>query len=252
MKRIRRFKGPIPGLAKYRRNVGDQATWQGYRSHPAGQRRRQQLLESLIDLQHGLCGYCEIDLREGDHQIEHVVPRSDPAQGQALALEATNMIACCLGGASDAPDVLQDQERISSLGKSCGLAKGDSANPAFVDPRNLPDLPSLTHVQPDGRIEANASACQAAERSANDVEKTIEILGLNVQRLQRARRDYWNNLMRMMPRYQGDSNAISNWAQNRLLPQTQSGILRKFFTTSRSYFGELGERILAEEPRDWI
>ena len=58
--------------------------------------------------------------------------------------------------------------------------------------------------------------------------------------------------MRMMPRYKGDSNAMRNWAQNRLLPQTQSGILRKFFTTSRSYFGELGERILAEEPRDWI
>ena len=252
MKRIRRFKGPIPGLAEYKRQAQDRAAWEGYRHRPTGKIRYQELIESLADLQHGLCGYCEIDLRKGDCQVEHVVPKSDPAQGQALALEATNMIACCLGGASDAPDVLQDQERISSLGKSCGLAKGDSADPAFVDPRNLPDLPSLTHVQPDGRIEADANACQAAERSANDVEKTIEILGLNVQRLQRARRDYWNNLMRMMPRYQGDSNAIRNWAQNWLLPQTQNGNLRKFFTTSRSYFGELGERILAEEPRDWI
>ena len=50
----------------------------------------------------------------------------------------------------------------------------------------------------------------------------------------------------MMPRYQSDSNAIRNWAQNCLLPQ--NGSLRKFFTASRSYFGELGERILAEEP----
>lgn len=250
MKRIRQFQGPIPGLAEYERNAGDQATWKGYRRRPAGKIRYQELLESLADLQHRLCGYCEINLRKGDCQVEHVVPRSDPAQGQALELDAANMIACCLGGASDAPEVLQDQERISSLGKSCGLAKGDSAAPAFVDPRNLPDLPSLMHVQPNGRIEADASACQAAKRSANDVEKTIEILGLNVQRLQRARKDYWNNLMQVMGEYQGDSNAIRNWAQNWLLPQ--SGNLRKFFTTSRSYFGELGERILAEEPRDWI
>ena len=105
-------------------------------------------------------------------------------------------------------------------------------------------------VRSDGRIEADTSACQAAGRSARDVRKTIEILDLNVPRLKRARRDYWDNLMRMMREYQGDSDAMRRWAQSRLLPQR--GCLHKFFTTSRSYFGGLGESILAAKPRDWI
>ena len=242
------MQGAVPGLSDYRRRAGDGATWRGYRRGLVGQRRYRQLVESLADLQHGLCGYCEIDLREGDRQVEHVVPISDADRGPALALDATNLIACCLGGASDDPEVRQDHERFS--GESCGLAKRDKTVPECVDPRNLPELPSLTRVRPDGRIEADASACQAAERSARDVEKTIEILGLNVLRLRRARRDYRNNLMQMVPRYQGDSNATRIWVRNRLLPQ--NGSMRKFFTTSRSYFGEFGERILAEEPRDWV
>ena len=82
------------------------------------------------------------------------------------------------------------------------------------------------------------------------MEKSIDILGLNVPRLKRARKDYWDNLKQMMDKYKGDPNAIKLWARNQLLPQ--SGKLRKFFTTSRSYFGPLGERILAEEPRNWV
>ena len=250
MKRIRRLQGPIPGLDEYRNRAGANASWQGYRNRPAGLNRYRELIEDLADLQHGLCGYCEIDLREGDRQIEHVIPVSAPIRGPAHALDAGNMIACCRGGASDDPDVRQDSERFPPSEESCGHAKGDDIAPAFVDPRTLPDLPSLTRVRPDGRIEAEPRACQAAGRSANDVEETIRILGLNVQRLRRARRDYWSNLSRQMPEYRDNPDAIENWARSQLFPQ--NGSLPKFFTASRSYFGELGERVLAEEPRDWI
>lgn len=252
MKRIRRMRNPIPGLAGYKKNAGADATWKGYRSHLAGRKRYRELVENLADLQHGLCGYCEIDLLKTDRQVEHVVPISDPTRGPALALEGANMIACCLGGASDDPGVRQDHERFTSgaSGESCGLAKGCESTPGFVDPRKLPKLPSLLRVKTDGRIDADANACQVAERSANEVEKSIDILGLNVPRLKRARKDYWDNLKQMMDKYKGDPNAIKLWARNQLLPQ--SGKLRKFFTTSRSYFGPLGERILAEEPRNWV
>lgn len=249
MKRIRRLAGPIPGLADYERRAGDGASWEGYCSHSAGRRRRRKLVKRLADLQHGLCGYCEINLVENDRQVEHVVPQSDPSRGAALALDAANMIVCCRGGASDNPDVREDRERSGE--ESCGLAKGRKPLPESADPRTLPDLPSLTRVRPDGRIEVDASACQTVERSARDVEMAIEILHLNVPRLRRARQDYWMNLERMMRVYQHDSNAMRAWAQSRLLAQ-QNGNLHKFFTTSRSYFGELSERILAEQPRDWV
>ena len=249
MKRIRRLPAPIPGLAGYRKNARGAATWRGYRSRGAGTGRHRRLIDGLADLQHGLCGYCEINLLN-DRQVEHVVPISDPNRGAALALEAGNMIACCLGGGSDIPEVRQDQERFSPGEASCGLAKGNRTLPDLVDPRELPALPSLTRVRLDGHIEADASACQAAGRSASDVTKAIEILGLNIARLVRARRDFRDSLELVTHRCQGDSDAIRRWAQNCLLPQ--NGSLRKFFTTSRSYFGELGERILAEEPRNWV
>ena len=250
MKRIRRLPGPIPGLADYRRRAGADASWSGYRNRPAGLNRYRELAGKLADLQHRLCDYCEIDLREGDCQVEHVIPVSAPIQGPAHTLDAENMIACCRGGASDDPNVRQDRERSSSSEASCGHAKGANVAPEFVDPRELPDLPSLTRVRPNGRIEADNSACETAGWSANDVEETIRILGLNVRRPQRARRDYWSNLSRQMPEYRDNPDAMENWVRSRLLPQ--NGNLSKFFTGNRSYFGELGERVLAEEPRDWI
>ena len=248
MKRIQQMQGPIPGLSDYKRRAGDGAAWRGYRRRQAGKRRYQELAEKLAGLQHGLCGYCEVNLLKNDRQVEHVVPQSDPIQGAALALDAANMIACCRGGASDDSEVRKDHER--SGYKSCSLAKGGKSAPEFVDPRTLPELPSLTRVRLDGRIEADAGACRTAERSARDVEKTIEILGLNTPRLQRARKDYWGNLQRMMTSYQRDSKAMKVWAQTTLLPG-KNGNLRKFFTTSRSYFGELSEVILAERS-DWV
>ena len=250
------MQGPIPGLADYRRQAGAHASWEGYRNRPAGQKRYQELVENLADLQHGLCGYCEIDLHKKDRQVEHAIPVSDPARGAAHALDAGNLIACCRGGASDDLEVRRDPDRFSPSQASCGHAKGGEIDPAFVDPRTLPDLPSLMRVRPndglnDGLIEADIGACQAAGRSADDVEGTIRVLGLNVPRLKRARQDHWSNLSHMMPKYRDHPDAMEQWARRNLLPDND-GNLFKFFTTTRSYFGELGESVLAEEPRDWI
>ena len=247
MKRIRQFPGPVPGLADYREQAGSGVSWEGYRRRLAGGRRYRELVERLADLQHGLCGYCEIDLVEGDRQVEHVISRNKAPDRD---LDAENMIACCRGGASDDSDVRGDRERFSPPDASCGHAMGNTDDPEFVDPRTVPDLPSLTRVRPDGQIKADTGACANAERSADSVEKTIQILGLNGQRLRTARKKYWDNLSGKMPAYRDDSNAMEEWARSRLLPK--NGTLPKFFTVSRSYFGELGEQILAEEPREWI
>ena len=249
MKRIRGHPGPMSGLAAYQNQAGADASWEEYRRRHAGQRRYRKLLEDLAGLQHGLCAYCEIDLYEGDRQVEHVVPVS---HSPAHALDPRNLIACCRGGASDDPNVRLDTERFSPREESCGHVKGDNVAPEFVDPRTLPALPSLTRVRRDGRIEADTDACDAAGWSADNVEKTIRILGLNVQRLRRARRDYWSSLVKQRPKYRSglNPNTMENWARSRLLPH--NGVLSRFFTTTRSYFGELGERVLAGAPRDWI
>ena len=246
MKPIRKFIGPMPDLDDYRKRAGENASYQGYKGNKV---RYRKLIRTLTDLQHGLCGYCEIGLRDGDRQVEHVVPQSHPKDGAHRALDATNLIACCRGGSSDEASIRDDDER--SPGRSCGLAKGNNADPDFLDPRTLPDLPSLTRVRPDGWIEADEKACRTAGCLVSRVDKTVEILGLNVRRLQRARERIWRDLEDLYREFHDDRPMVEALARRQLLPD-HNGRLRKFFTTSRSYFKELGERILEEEPRNWI
>ncbi len=234
----------MPGLAAYLANAGANPSWKGYRGGRAGAIRYRRLIEWLTRLQHGLCGYCEIDLREGDREVEHVVPRS---HAPTLALAAGNVIACCRGGSSNHQEVRRDEARSSRPGASCGNAKRSNA---AIDPRRLPDLPSVTRLRPDGRLEANTTACKGIGQPAQAVEKTIDILGLNVERLQRERRRHLRNLEKETNSLIDDPAMLEEWAREYLLPR--GGRLEKYFTTSRSFFGDVAERILEEAPRDWI
>ena len=256
MKRIRGLDAPTPGLTAYLGCDGDAADWDGFRSHAAGASYRE-LLKRLIALQHGLCAYCEIDLRDGDHQIEHVVPRSEPDCGAERSLDGDNLIACCKGGSSRnefGPDARTDDERFLQPSKrniSCGEKKGNDWDAHFVDPRTLPAQPSLLRVGYDGRIEANQAACEEAEHSAETVNSTIELLGLNVERLRVARERRWRALEDNWREHLDDFELMEAAARGELLPQADDHLPR-FFTTSRSYFEPWGEAILEEEPREWI
>ena len=256
MKRIQKLKHPTPGLVAYLIWAENGVSWQEFYDHNASA-SYQELVKTLMDLQHGLCGYCEIDLRNVDRQIEHVIPRSDPNRGAAHALAAANLIVCCRGGELRSlfgPAGRNDEERFFpplSNNRSCGQAKEDNADPEFVDPRTLPALPSLTRVLPNGKIEADTDACNIHNIATTRVEKTIDILGLNVRRLRLAREKRWNALNEVWAIHFGDSTVIERAARGELL-QNNDGNLPKFFTTSRSYFSSVGESVLAECPEDWI
>ena len=99
MKMIRELSKSTPGLAEYLDAVGNNVNWNGFRDHNTGASYGE-LIEKLIDVQRGLCGYCEINLTDLDRQIEHVIPRKDPQQGASREVDVTNMIACCKGGTS--------------------------------------------------------------------------------------------------------------------------------------------------------
>ena len=247
MKRIRALDGPTPGLDRYFARAGADATWERFRRN---QDYRRELFEALTDLQHGLCGYCEIDLREDDRQIEHVIPRNEPQEGTARALDPANLIACCLGGTKEATDN-ERFLRTTPASVSCGQAKDDSVDPDFIDPRKLPALPSLTRVGLNGRIEADSEACDSQGIPAASVEKTIEILGLNVERLRLAREKRWRALDDNWREHNDDREVMMAAANGELKP-SNAGDLPKFFTTSRSYFAPLSESILKTDPQAWI
>ncbi len=249
MKHIRALDGPTPGLADYLACDGGHASWEGFHSHRAGAAYRE-IIETLCSIQHGLCGYCEIDITERDKQVEHVIPRSNPLQGVARALDPTNMIACCKGGTRETDDPMRWLEP-ARRNRSCGEAKGNRTDADFVDPRTLTDLPSLTRVSFDGRIRADAESCDRCGIPVARMEKTIEILGLNIERLRRAREKHWNALTDNWELKTDDPLMIEAAARAELLPGKNSRLPR-FFTTSRSYFGVYAERVLSEPPRDWI
>ena len=249
MKRIRALDGPTPGLLDYLDCEGEHANWDGFRSHQAGAAYRE-IADTLQHVQHGLCGYCEIDVTERDSQIEHVIPRSDPEQGMARALDPTNLMVCCKGGTSKT----QDDARWRAPARrnlSCGQAKEDSVDPDFVDPRTLPALPSLTRVRFNGEIVADEEACANAAIDADRINRTIEILGLNVARLRLAREKRWNALSDNWREHLGDPQAMREAARMELSPE-EDACLPRFFTTSRSYFAPVSEDILAEAPQAWV
>ena len=245
MKRIRTMVAPTPGLSSYL----NEATGPSYGELRAyGQSAAyRELIAALVELQRGLCGYCEIDLLESDRQIEHVAPqRSHPD----AALRTSNMIACCKGGTASAS---KDEERFLKPPRrnlSCGQAKGATDDPQFLDPRSLPALPSLLVVRLNGRVEADDNACRSAEEVAR-VERTIEILGLNVERLRAAREKRWRDLLAVWEPHLQNGDVMSQGARNELLP-SEDGRLAPFFTTRRSFFGRYGEAILSLAPDGWI
>lgn len=251
MKPIWKPDGPTPGLVDYLRCAGEQATYDGFRSHQAGDAYRK-LVSALECIQHGLCGYCEIDITEQDRQVEHVIPQSDPERGQGRVLDPENMIVCCKGGTLKTPDVARWQKP-SKNNRSCGEAKGNRVDPRCIDPRDLPALPPLMQVNYEtGQISADAEACKDASIDVGRVEETIRILGLNVDRLKIARQKHFLALKDNWDQYAANPQIMQEAARMELLPEEGSHCLKKFFSTTRSYFGPVAEEILAETPQEWI
>ena len=248
MKRIRALDGPTPGLADYLEREDEQyVSWDGFRSHQKGAAYKE-LVSALERIQHGLCGYCETKIKQLDKQVEHVIPQSDPEKDKDHVFDPKNMIVCCKGGTRKTDDAARYKEPVNH-NRSCGEKKEDCVDPEFIDPRELPALPSLMRVDYTGRVKADEKACEDASMDVNKVNKTIDILGLNVERLRRAREKHWQALTDQD--YLGDPQKMENAVRGELLPD-QDNKLPQFFSTSRSYFGPAAEKVLAEIPQSWI
>lgn len=258
MKKIRKLNGTVTGLAEYLNADGNGSDWNGFRDHNQGTSYIE-LMEALVDVQHRLCGYCEIALTEIDRQIEHVIPRSDAQYGEARELDIANMIACCKGGTASAhapSEKSRDENRYLKPVRdnmSCGQAKEDRNEPEFVDPHALPAVPSVVKVMVNGRIEVDEKVCRSEGISAIRVCRTIEILNLDARRLRSAREKQWSTLEQETNEIEDpiDPKLMHAWIRAVLMPDDK-GRLAPFFTTNRSYFGSLAESVLAETPQAWI
>ena len=250
MKPVRRLDAPPPGLCAWRAEEPDEADWDGFRAHRSGKSYKE-LHCALAGRQHGLCGYRGMDIPAEHRQVEHVVPQGDPECGAARALDATNMMAWRLGGTLSMTCEQEQYMPPVRENMSCGQKKANDAIPGFVDPRALPEMQPLTRVTSDGRIEADEGACIAAGWEADRISRTVEFPGLNVERLRLARAQRWQALEDVWENDYDDEEKMRAAACEDLLPENDR--LRRFFTTSRSYFSAWGgEEVLSEEPQEWI
>ena len=254
MKPIRTVTEPPQGLADYLDLARDDKYWDEFRSHDSGE-ALDELRETLTLNQHGLCAYCETALGTKRRQLEHVLPRSHPSRGEALELDVSNMVACCLGVGRAEPTAAERSHTGAGLGsagneESCGQAKADVWWESFLDPRSLPPAPSLLAVGADGRLEPDEGACRDAGFGLEDARLSIKTLKLNARRLRRGRRSQWNDLVELSANVT-DETGMATWIRTVLTPD-ERGHLQPFFTTSRSYFGPTGELVLARQPQDWL
>lgn len=251
MKVIRRLRTPTSGLDRYLEDAGEEPNWNEFRSHNSGESYRE-LREALTQNQHGICAYCEIAINDWRRQVEHVIPQSDDESGKERATDIANMVVCCMGGTIQI-DAEESQEGPAKDNISCGQAKGGENVVDFADPRTLPALPSVMRVIDDGQIEADERICERTGFSADRVTSTIQILNLNTERLRLQREKRWIGLQEESLQIDDLDNplVLETWIRH-LLTTDENDRLNSFFTTTRSYFGELAETILEEESPKWI
>lgn len=264
MKRIRPLETAPAGLTTFVQNAPEERDWEAFRSFERGIAYKE-LLAALVERQHGLCCYCEIDLKEHDWQVEHFHPKRDTESEINRTTDHTNLLAACLGGhrkdiwgAGNPSPERRDVQRHRDPTQdnlSCGQAK-DRLDPAkvgtsVIDPRTLPAVPSALRVKHDGALDVDPAVCRDQGLAQEKVQESIRILGLECVRLQRAREDKLRHLAEAWADWLTNADVLLAAARAELLPDSQ-GRLARFFTTSRSFFGQAAEIVLTDPPQAWI
>lgn len=229
------------------------ATWEGFREHDNGLGYRA-LRQALCEAQHGLCAYCEVTVDRPRldglrAQVEHVVEKSRSDElGRNLHLDGGNLVLACTGGGRvELQPPLYHPPLPENL--SCGQSKELRGKEApLVDPRELPPSPPLLRVNDTGSITIDSANCGVAGIDEQTLDQTVDVLGLRCPRLQSAREDWWFDLLVLTEDLIAaeSPDGLEELAREILLPDA-GGRLSPFWTTSRSFFGQLAETLLAED-----
>ncbi len=238
------------------------ATWDDFRSVKDGVAYKA-MKATILEDQGGLCAYCEqvIYTRpESRQRIEHFHSKSDTSQPDVnWALDWSNVIAVCLGGSSSIDD---DHARHPLPGNlSCDSYKAyfeqrgripKDIDGYVLNPLDMPAFPNLfSFDKATGNIEADSTACNQAKffgsnvhQSLEDlVNKTIEALNLNCQRLCDERLEVLKHYNQQVAKARKDNNVFfreqlaSRWFNKRW---------PSFFTTRRALLGIHAEKYLEE------
>ena len=178
-------------------------TWDQFKNHNNSDLYRQ-LKEHICNDQEYLCAYCEIDLeRQKPHEIRVEHFKSKSGANVILDnwhLEWGNLLCVCLGGEKDRaeftlPDNLSCDAHKGHYETKFGITDKNWVSKILL-PLTLPNGHKLFKFKKDtGELHPNEEYCNSISIDNVDmngtieiVKKTIEVLNLNCDRLNKARR----------------------------------------------------------------
>ncbi len=174
MKKVLQLSRLTPGLDAFLQNYPE-GTWNEFRDFNGGNAYKE-LIYTLMDRQHGLCSYCEINLTDNDHQVEHFHPKSDDSKGvNYWTFQISNLLAACKGGSY--PHTGDTKRSLPPVkdNLSCGEAKTNKIlDKVILNPASLSATPPVFAVNDAGEIKVEASNCQIVNIDVNQATATIK------------------------------------------------------------------------------
>lgn len=241
------------------RNGNPTGSWEsfvdGNRDSPNGTRGcKRELLEALLDAQHHLCAYCEIELSPSLWaEVEHWHPK-DPTLYPAhnWGLDFANLMAGCEGGTKVKEDGGRGRARRDPETRHCGAAKGNlDLTATLLDPRH--DLPKTPVWSFDGQGGIHVATGVPAGLAVR-AQSTITGLNLDSAVLRDLRATLWHTLTEDVTTIAQELGGTpSDWdraaafvAAEKLA--VENGRLKRFWSTIRAYFGDTAESWLLAHP----
>ena len=257
MKRIYKRAEEPYRLKRYRERWPNE-TWD--RFHRYDRDGYREIKKALLEDQHYLCAYCEIDIKfvdeltdpEGtidDFRVEHYIPKSSTQDGSHnYHLDWWNMLGVCHGGSQ--AKVVDPKHRYSKLSadRTCDVPKSDKKiTGGILDPLKIPKRTRLfCYAENSGKMMVDEKACPPSliQRAQN----TIQELNLNAPRLMRMRKAVIDKLDERITMEQADGRnfdeILQEMAQMFLIPYENKSL--PFFSVMRWYLGKYAEQLIAE------
>lgn len=252
MKHIEKRTQEPERLRSYREHFPD-GTWEKFRHSRANY---QEIKRALLADQHGLCAYCEIEIKEAlhpeqvdDFRVEHFYPKSASVRGgHNYHLDWQNMLGVCHGGSQPKVEEADWRYSPSHNERSCDVLKGSKEIAGrILNPLLLPARARVfRYNMEDGYMSVDKKTCPAELR--RKAENTIRELNLNAARLKRMRLEVIRTLFDAEVRYVSEGmqpeEACELLAEQWLTPDEEGNCL-PFFSVMRYYLGESAEAVLA-------
>lgn len=244
MKRIFGLAEEPEGLKRWRQGCSP-SDWDWKAFLDGDPEAARELREALCAAQRGLCAYCEINI--GDvrpMRVEHFLPKG---QVSARHLDFRNLLAVCMGGTQRYPEQSETLGHYNDASApTCDAAKGDQEpeDIGLTDPRQLPTDPCPFKLNRRGELHAHGGRSQEAGLDARALERAVEALRLNEERLTEGRRAILRELDTL-----DDPEGMSaeDWMRDveAQLEPGPMGQLQRFWTARRLWLAPEAERWIA-------